>query len=74
MKNLYHKKIILTNKNDYKYGIKEGEPLMRVTFYNGNDEEEYEVISIILLKESQILMTLRGDGIGLSGNLLLNKK
>ncbi len=64
----------ITNKEDQYYGRKKGDYLMQVTFYKNN--EDYILIdAIILLKTSEIRAIHRGiDNMGITGNLIMNKK
>ena len=63
----------ITNKQKMNYGIKKGDSLMRVTFFN-TDKEDYIAVVVILLRTSKITSILRGDAMGFTGDLILNKK
>lgn len=64
----------ITDKNDPDYGIKKGDVTMLITFYNGNNEEDYIIRASVNLKGSNITIIRRGDRMGFSGEALLNSK
>ena len=64
----------ITDKNDKDYGTKKGDVVMLVTFYNGNNENDYIIKASVHLRNSNIRFVSRGDMISLSGDLLLNSK
>ena len=62
----------ITDTNQIGYGVKEGDIMSVVTFY---DSENHIIIeSSVLLRNSTIVYVLRGDMIILSGDVLLNLK
>ena len=62
----------ITDPNQIGYGLKKGDVVMMITFYNDNNETIIE--SSVLLRNSAIRFVFRGDMMGFSGDALLNSK
>ena len=63
----------ITDEEDMFFGIRKNDSFIRTTFFNGK-EEDFIVVVIVLLRTSEIKSILRGDNMGFSGDLILNKK
>ena len=64
----------ITDENDLYYGIKKGDVVMMITFYNGNNEEDFIIRAGVHLQSSRLTYVSRRDMMGFSGDALLNSK